>query len=51
METGTTDLRVILTDTKKLKVIARWLLVINLLEQFRVALEIERENIRDWAPF
>ena len=51
IEIGSIDLRVLLTDTKKLRAAARWLLATNLLEQFQVAIEIEKENLRDWAPF
>ena len=34
MEIGSIDLRVLLIDAKKLRAAARWLLAINLLEQF-----------------
>ena len=51
LKTGTTELREILKEKKKAKAAAQWLLETDLLEQFRVAKEIEKESTEDWAPF
>ena len=51
LKTGTTELREILKAKKTAKAAAQWLLETNLLEQFRVAKDIEKESTGDWAPF
>ena len=48
---GTTELRRILTDPQKVKYAARWLLETRTLEQFSVALEVEREEMEGWRAF
>ena len=49
--TGTTELRRILDDPKKVKYAARWLLDTGTLAQFSVALEIEKDEIEGWKAF
>lgn len=51
LKTGTTELQEILKEKMMAKAAAKWLLETNLLEQFRVAKDIEKEDIGDWAPF
>ena len=48
---GTTDLRRLLREKATIRAAAEWLLDTELLGYFRVAREIEREEIGDWAPF
>ena len=40
-----------LQDREQARWAARWLLETGLLDQFRVALEVEVEGMEDWAPF
>ncbi len=49
--TGTQDLEALVTEQAKVKAAARWLLDLDVLEQFRVAKEIEKENMESWVPF
>ena len=50
-KTGTTNLLQLLRNKETAGEAARWLLGTNLLEQFKVAQEIEKENTENWAPF
>lgn len=51
MRTGTTRLADLLQTQDTARWAARWLLETQLLDQFRVALEVEEDGMEDWAPF
>jgi hypothetical protein len=50
-QTGSEDLRLILSRTASAQAAARWLTRIGILAQFNVACEIEAEDTTDHAPF
>ncbi|KAF1991966.1 hypothetical protein K402DRAFT_416463 [Aulographum hederae CBS 113979] len=50
-ETGTTDIRRVVNNKKTAGKAAQWLLRTNVLAQFKVALEIEEEEMEGWKPF
>jgi hypothetical protein len=49
--TGSSDLRGHLDDKEKVGAAARWLLDTGVLGQFKVAVEIEEEEVGTWRPF
>jgi hypothetical protein len=49
--TGSTDLRSLLDKKKTLGAAARWLLDTGVLSQFKVAVEVEEEEVSSWKPF
>jgi hypothetical protein len=49
--TGSTDLRGLLDDKEKVGAAARWLLDTGALGQFKVAMEVEEEDVNSWRPF
>ena len=46
--TGSSDIRGLLDKQEKAKHAARWLLDTGALAQFRVAVEVEEENMEGW---
>ena len=46
--TGSSDIRGLLDEQEKAKHAARWLLDTGALVQFRVAVEVEEENMEEW---
>ena len=46
--TGLSDIRGLLDKQEKAKYAARWLLDTGALAQFRVAVEVEEENMEGW---
>jgi len=50
-KTGSTALRMLLSEKASAKAAARWLLDTRTMEHLRVAVEIEEEETGDWAPF
>ena len=49
--TGSEDLRSILTHVASAQAAARWFVRCGVLDQFRVAHEVELEDISEYAPF
>ena len=49
--TGSTNLRGLLDDKEKVGAATRWLLDTGALGQFRVAVEVEEEEVGTWRPF
>ncbi|KAF1984742.1 hypothetical protein K402DRAFT_422649 [Aulographum hederae CBS 113979] len=50
-EIGSTDIRRVVNNKKTAGKAAQWLLRTNALAQFKVALEIEEEEMEGWKPF
>jgi hypothetical protein len=50
-DTGSENLQAILTHTASAQAAARWFIRCNILAQFRVAREIEGEDVSEYAPF
>ena len=49
--TGSTDIRGLLDDKEKVEAAARWLLDTGALGQFKIAIEVEEEDVNSWRPF
>ena len=49
--TGSEDLRAILTHVAIAQAAARWFVLCEILDQFKVTHEIELEDVSEYAPF